>query len=119
MAKVMIVDDSPVVRMAVRGILEKAGHEVEEAENGVDCLEKLASFTPDVFLIDLNMPKMDGIELIKRLKRDSAVASKPIIILSTEENPQVLEEVKELGVEKYVKKPPDPFKLIEIVASVL
>ncbi len=117
MPKVMIVDDSNVVRMAVKSILEKAGYEVYEAENGYDCLEKLGSLDPDLFLIDLNMPKMDGVELIKKLKGNSEFSHKPIVILSTEENPEVIAEVEKLGVTEYLKKPPDPMKLIKIVGE--
>ncbi|WP_341677706.1 response regulator [Niveibacterium sp. SC-1] len=82
--RVLIVDDAATVRMYHRGILEHAGFAVDEAENGYEGLEKAMQGGYDLFLIDVNMPKLDGYSLLRRLRADPVAQSVPVIIITTE-----------------------------------
>ena len=78
MVKIMIVDDEEKIRHIVRKILESDGHEVVEAESGKDCVEMVKDKKPDLILMDVMMPEMDGWEAAKEIKKDSA--NKDIIV---------------------------------------
>ena len=78
MSKVMVVDDEEAIRYIVRKMLESDGHEVLEAEGGKECLEIIKNEKPDLVLMDVMMPEMDGWEVAKEIKKDSA--NKDIII---------------------------------------
>jgi len=84
-AKIMVVDDDPDMREALQMMLEAAGHTVVTASDGVECLEKLKDERPDLLLLDLLMPRMDGFAVCKELKDPRRVkyARMPIIILSS------------------------------------
>jgi DNA-binding response OmpR family regulator len=70
LAKIMVVDDEAEVRRAVRRMLEKEGHEVSEAEGGRECLEKLRGERPDLVLLDVMMPDMEGWDVCRKIKED-------------------------------------------------
>ena len=83
MAKIMVVDDDPMIRNLVRMLLEEKGYEVMESENGLDCLEKLIEGErPDLILLDVMMPKMDGWEVSRRIKTNEVLKDIPICILT-------------------------------------
>ena len=82
MAKIMVVDDEPDLIFLVRKILEKEGHEVIEADGGKECLEKLKTERPDLILLDVMMPDIDGWEVSKRIKADKELKSIPIAMLT-------------------------------------
>ncbi|GAB4492225.1 MAG: hypothetical protein OHK0031_15220 [Anaerolineales bacterium] len=81
-AKILIVDDDPSIRLAMRSVLQTAGYEIAEAEDGLAGLEKALSFAPDLVLLDVNMPKMDGLELCRRFKSDPALVAIFVVIVS-------------------------------------
>src|SRR5579872_443682 len=78
----MVVDDSMLIRHTVCRYLEERGFSVESATNGQEALEMLAALNPDIIITDLQMPKMDGGELITKLKENSATAGIPIVVLA-------------------------------------
>ncbi|HEY4177281.1 MAG TPA: response regulator [Kofleriaceae bacterium] len=102
--RVLIVDDSMLVRRQVSAALSTAGYEVVEAVDGLDASQKV---TTDLALIvsDLNMPKMNGIELLELIRKDSRNASIPFVMLTTEMKPAVFERAKELGAKAWLLKP--------------
>jgi CheY-like chemotaxis protein len=87
MAKILVVDDEPDQRFLTRRVLERAGHEVKDAENGAVGLAVASDWTPDLIITDLMMPVMDGPELIRRLRRDPATARIPIVATSADDIP--------------------------------
>lgn len=102
--KIMLVDDSRTIRNIQKNVLKQLGHEdVIEAADGVEALEKYKADKPDLMLVDWNMPRMDGITLIKKIREiDKTI---PMIMCTTEaEKSRVLEAVK-AGVNNYVVKP--------------
>jgi two-component system chemotaxis response regulator CheY len=101
---VLVVDDSSVVRMHVRKVLDRAGYVTAEATDGVDALQKLAS-NPDTKLVvcDVNMPRMDGLEFLQQLRADAWQI--PLIFLTPEDEPDLIERAREFGVAAWLRKP--------------
>lgn len=125
-AKILIVDDDPDVLEAIGIALEASGYEVVTARDGVEGLDKLKDEKPDLMILDLLMPKMDGFEVCKELKdpRRAKYANIPIIILSSvrEEASRrryELETGLQLDVDDYVEKPIEYNILLERVKKIL
>jgi type IV pilus assembly protein PilB len=116
--RVLVTDDEPITRMLVKLLLEKQQYEVLEATNGRDAVEIATRERPDLVLIDLNMPEMDGYEAISRLRRDMSLAMMPILVLTGEEGPAVERRVLQLGADDYIVKPFDPEVLLSRVNAV-
>ena len=119
MGKVILtVDDSASVRGLVSFTLRAAGNEVVEAIDGFDALSKLSR---DIQLIitDLNMPRMDGIELIKQVRKGSTHKYVPILVLTTESQPAKKQEAKAAGATGWIVKPFRPEQLLSVVDRVL
>jgi DNA-binding response OmpR family regulator len=104
--------------MLVKFLLEKQKYEVLEATNGLDAIEIITRERPDLLLIDLNMPQMNGYDTITRLRRDMALLTMPIIVLTGEESPEVEQRVLRLGADDYLVKPFDPEVLLSRVNAV-
>lgn len=119
MRKALIVDDSVSMRQMVGYTLRQGGFEVIEAEHGQDALNKLQTMTVDLIITDLNMPVMDGITLIRNLRKQPALKSKPILMLTTEGLSSKKEEGKAAGATGWIIKPFDPEKLLQTIAKVL
>ena len=102
--KILLVDDSRTIRNIQKNVLKQLGHtDVLEAEDGVQALDKFKENTPELVLIDWNMPNMDGITLVRKIREtDKAI---PLIMCTTEaEKSRVLEAIK-AGVNSYIVKP--------------
>ena len=108
MAKVLVVDDEPHIREVVRRFLTREGYDVIEAEDGAEALEKVGQEAPDIILLDVQMPQMDGFEVLKRLREDPATRAMPVILLTTITHRQGEIVRMRLGVNHYVVKPCDP-----------
>lgn len=117
MRKVLVVDDSAMVRRQVGKVLEGAGFSVVEAVDGQDAREKLAA-NPGVTMIvcDVTMPRMNGIELLSAL-RDEATYTGPIVMLTTEGRPELVAQAKSLGAKGWLVKPLKPELLLATVAK--
>lgn len=118
--KVLIVDDSVSIRQMIGFALRRGGYEVIEAEDGRDALNKLATATVDLVLTDLNMQEMDGVALIRALRKQTAMKSKPILMLTTEAlGTKQEEEGPATGATGWIVKPVDSRKLLQTLAKVL
>src|SRR6188768_3246104 len=83
--RILVVDDSSLVRLYCRDVLERAGFEVEQAINGLEAMEKVTAATFDLVIVDVNMPRMDGMSFVRALRRSElTVASIPSLIITTE-----------------------------------
>ena len=112
--RVLIVDDSALVRLFYRGVLEGCGFEVEEAMNGVEALEKLVAALFDLLVVDVNMPQMDGLSFIESMRRQSLpLASTPVLVTSTESESQDFAAARSAGANFYLTKPVTPEMLQE------
>ena len=119
MAKMILtVDDSVSMRQLVSFALSAAGYNVMEAGNGAEAVAKLSA-SIDMVITDLNMPKMDGIELITHIRTKSAHKHIPIIMLTTESQPARKEAAKAAGATGWMVKPFRPEQLLAAVSRVL
>jgi Tfp pilus assembly pilus retraction ATPase PilT len=116
--RVLVTDDEPITRMLVKLLLERQNFEVLEAANGRDAVEIALREHPDLLMIDLNMPEMDGYEAIARVRREMSLAMMPVLVLTSEEGPGVERRVLELGADDYIIKPFDPEVLLSRVNAV-
>lgn len=120
MAKIILaVDDSTSIRQMVAFTLKGAGYEVIEAADGQEGLEKAKSKTVNLVLTDQNMPKMDGLTLIKSLRGLLQYKTVPILMLTTESSDAMKAQGKAAGATGWLVKPFDPNKLLEVVAKVI
>lgn len=115
---IMTVDDSASVRQMVSFTLKGEGHNVIEATDGKDALAKLAGQV-DMIITDLNMPNMDGIELIRQVRAQPAYKFIPIVMLTTESQAQKKQEGKTAGATGWIVKPFKPEQLLAVVSKVL
>lgn len=119
MRKVLVVDDSVSMRQMVSFTLRQGGFDVIEAVHGQDALDKLQKLPVDLIITDLNMPVMDGITLIQHVRKQPAMRSKPILMLTTEGLAAKKEQGKAAGATGWIIKPFDPEKLLVTIAKVL
>ncbi|HYS57671.1 MAG TPA: response regulator, partial [Burkholderiales bacterium] len=103
--KILIVDDSATIRAALKGLLERMSHSVVEAEDGEKALQMFQQDQPDLVLIDVMMPVMDGYEAARRMRESSPDEWVPIIFLSSKEDDQDLDRAIEAGGDDYLVKP--------------
>jgi chemosensory pili system protein ChpA (sensor histidine kinase/response regulator) len=102
---VMVVDDSLTVRKFTGRLLERQGYTVLVARDGVEALEKLQDSVPDVMLVDIEMPRMDGFDLTRNVRADPRLAGVPIIIISSRTADKHQNHARELGVNAFLGKP--------------
>jgi two-component system chemotaxis response regulator CheY len=116
MAKnLLVVDDSASMRQLVSFTVKEAGFDVVAAENGKDALGKMTGLKIDMVITDLNMPEMDGIELIKKLRAMPACKFTPIVMLTTESQEAKKQEGKQAGASGWIAKPFSPEQLLDVV----
>jgi CheY-like chemotaxis protein len=116
--RVLVTDDEPITRMLVKLLLEREHFDVLEATNGNQAIEIAVREHPDLLLIDLNMPVMDGYQAIQNLRLDPRLATLPIIVLTAEEGDSIERRVLELGANDYMVKPFEPAVLLARVNAV-
>ena len=117
--KILIIDDEPDLVAVLSFRLEAHGFGVVSALNGSTGLEKAKSDKPDLILLDLMMPGMDGFQVAKRLKDDPNTAGIPIIVFTAAVNPELSQRVSEISALDYITKPFEPKDLLEKVKKVL
>ena len=119
MATILAVDDSASMRQMVSFTLKAAGFTVTEAVDGVDALNKAKTGKFDLVLTDVNMPKMDGISLIRELRALSSYKFTPILMLTTESGADKKSEGKSAGATGWIVKPFNPDQLLATIKKVL
>jgi len=112
---VMVVDDSLTVRKVSSRLLEREGYRVITAKDGVDALEKLADVLPDVMLVDIEMPRMDGFDLTLRIRADARTHDVPIIMITSRTAEKHRTYAQQIGVNDYLGKPYDDAQLLQRV----
>ncbi|MBK7897142.1 MAG: response regulator [Candidatus Promineifilaceae bacterium] len=116
---ILLVDDEPNLRELLRHMLEIGGYEVVEAEDGLDALDRLAERTPDLMILDVMMPYLDGVSLCKQLRASAEFASLPIVMLSGKTQYRAVQEGLAAGANRYLCKPITVDELIQTVREVL
>ncbi|WP_211472293.1 Hpt domain-containing protein [Collimonas humicola] len=114
---VMVVDDSLTVRRVTQRLLSREGYQVVLAKDGVDALEQLQAITPDVMLVDIEMPRMDGFDLTRNIRNDDRTRHIPIIMITSRTAGKHRSYAMELGVNEYLGKPYQEDELISNIKS--
>jgi len=114
---VMVVDDSLTVRRVTQRLLTREGYQVVLAKDGVDALEHLQSITPDVMLVDIEMPRMDGFDLTRNVRDDERTRAIPIIMITSRTASKHRNYAMELGVNEYLGKPYQEDALLKLIAG--
>ncbi|MEN3363697.1 MAG: hypothetical protein V7606_971 [Burkholderiales bacterium] len=114
---VMVVDDSLTVRRVTQRLLSREGYQVVLAKDGVDALEHLQSISPDVMLVDIEMPRMDGFDLTRNVRGDERTRRIPIIMITSRTAEKHRNYAMELGVNEYLGKPYQEERLLNLIAG--
>lgn len=120
--RVLVADDSAIIRAVVKKAIAMSGLDVSavfEASNGLEALEVLGREWVDVVFADLNMPEMNGQELIAQMSKDNLLVSIPVVVVSSERSQERIDELKRQGIRAYIKKPFKPEGFRDVVADVL
>ena len=117
--KILVVDDEPTIVRLMEFILARQGHEMQVAVNGEEALEKIRAHAPDLVLLDIMMPRIDGYEVARAIRADPATAGLPIIMLSAKAQEEDIRKGVEIGVDEYITKPFSPEHLVHVVAGYL
>lgn len=116
---ILAVDDSASIRKMIAFTLKGAGYEVLDAVDGQDGLDKAKTERIDLVLTDQNMPRMDGLTLIRTLRAMSEYKTTPILMLTTESSDVMKQQGRTAGATGWLVKPFDPQKLVEVVKKVI
>ncbi len=119
---ILIVDDSQTMRKIIQKSVVLSGFELGEcwqAGNGREALEMLGSRTIDLILADLNMPVMNGLEMLRELQRDEKRRGIPVVLITTEGSEKRLEEGRALGIKGYIQKPFHPEEIRDVLSRIL
>ncbi len=114
---ILVVDDTRSMRKMVAGVLVGAGYEVAEAGDGVEALELAQTRQFDLVVTDHNMPRMDGVTLVRSLRELEPYDDIALIVLSTEVDPALKQKGREAGATGWIAKPFDPERMLDIVAK--
>ena len=117
MAKVLIVDDESFFSQPIKLFLERSGHEVSIAADGMEGLSKARDEHPDVILMDLMLPALNGYQVCRMLKFDEAYRNIPVTICSAKDTEKDREMGRQSGADEYVTKPISPVELVKIIEN--
>ena len=120
MPRVLVVDDDRVIQQLLEVNLELEGYEVVgTASDGREALDKIAKLKPDLVILDIMMPKMDGMAVCRHLKADPETAKIPVILLSARAQDMDIRDGLDIGANAYLTKPFDPVELLDVVGRLL
>ncbi len=119
MASILAVDDSATMRQMVSFTLTRAGHQVICCEDGVEALQRARGESVDLVLTDVNMPRMDGLSLVRELRALASYRFTPMLVLTTESSPEKKQQGKAAGATGWIVKPFNPDQLLNAIGRVL
>jgi DNA-binding response OmpR family regulator len=118
-ANILVVDDSPTVGNTVGWILSDRGYSVKVASDGLSALNALQTYKPDLILLDIKLPHVDGIELCKMIRERAVYSAVPIVMLSGLSAQTAIERAQQAGANNYIVKPVNDERLIAIIQQEL
>ncbi len=113
--KIMVIDDSNAIRQSLVFTLKNAGYDTVEATDGAAALDLMKQHSVGLFISDVNMPEMDGITLLKKIREDSSHRHTPVIMLTTESSRDMIEKARQEGAKAWMIKPFMPEELVDAV----
>ncbi len=117
MTRILFVDDDPITRKMLRKIAELAGHEAYTLESGFEALSQVVDIAPDLIVLDMMMPEMDGFSVLTRLQEDGETAHIPVVMLSAGSEMDAAERVLAAGAKAYLIKPISMDMLLEVISE--
>jgi len=117
--RVLIVDDDPLIRDLVRAVLEDASYDLDEASSGEEALRVAARRPPDVVLLDVMMPGLDGFEVAERMKQDAELRDAVVIMLTAKDAPEDRRRGLDAGADEYFTKPFSPLELLTTISGAI
>ncbi len=117
--KILIADDDPIIIKLLQVNLELDGYEVVTAEDGAEAVERATETKPDLIILDIMMPRMDGWTALQELKRQPETAKAPVILLSAKAQQEDIRKGYEAGAAEYFTKPFDPSDLLSAIEQIL
>lgn len=117
MKKILVVDDSETIRQQVSRALEQAGFGVLEAGDGMEGLEQMAANDVSLVILDVNMPLLNGIDMLERLKEDPATSGVPVLMLTTEVHQNMIQRARKAGASGWIIKPVKMEHLVNAVTK--
>jgi len=118
-ATALVVDDAATVRLYHSSLLREAGFDVEEAANGLEAVEAALGTVFDLFVVDVNMPKMDGYACVETLRSDTVGTGAPILMVSTEDRPEDADRAYRAGANLYLVKPVSAKRLARVATMLI
>jgi two-component system NtrC family response regulator/two-component system nitrogen regulation response regulator GlnG len=119
MTKILCIDDSPTIQAIVAAVLRQAGMEVVAASSGEEGLDLMRRELPDAVLLDMQMPGMDGLELLQHVSQDAQLSRIPIMFMTADEHDETASKARSLGAREVVVKPLQVTTLRSLVARLL
>lgn len=116
---VLVVDDSEMIIQVVRTVVEQMAHIVVTAANGAEALVTAQTLPPDLIFLDLHMPEMSGLEMLREMRADRSLERTPVVLLTSSRSPDVMTKAARMGVRDYLSKPARPARIREKVAKYL
>jgi len=116
---ILIADDDPVIQKLLAVNFEMEGYRVVTASDGAEALERVASDHPDLAVLDVMMPRMDGLDVVRALRADPGTRTMPVILLSAKAQAVDINRGLEAGADVYVTKPFDPAELLDKAAALI
>lgn len=116
---ILIVDDEPVWLKVLKQLLQTKGYVVKEASSGADALSTLQTYEPDLILLDVRMPDMNGFDLLEHIKKLPRLADKPVVFVSAMDDFHAKKVARELGAADYILKPIDEREVSDVLAKYL
>ena len=118
-ARILIVDDEKPITTLLAQTFEQEGHEVATARDGIDCMNQMSAFRPDVVIMDIMMPKLDGVDTTRLIRRNDHYANVLVIALSARSDEETRERMKDAGANLFMRKPFVIAKLVDRVSRLL
>ncbi len=118
-ARILIVDDEQPIADLLSHTFEQEGHVIARAHDGIDCMNKMAGFRPDVVIMDIMMPRLDGVEATRLIRRNRSYQGTVIIALSAKAGEESRKQMHEAGADAFVRKPFVIARLVERVGEML
>jgi CheY-like chemotaxis protein len=116
---ILVADDDPDIVTLVSAVLRRAGFEVVEASDGVEALELVRTKRPQLTVLDISMPKLDGLEVLRFIRAEPESAGLPVVLLSARAQEADVRDGYAQGASKYVRKPFSPRELVDVVLELL
>jgi two-component system alkaline phosphatase synthesis response regulator PhoP len=117
--KILVVDDEPTALRLAKFILERAGFQVISAVNGIEAVKKAIEEKPDLVILDVMMPGMDGYDVCRQIRKDLALVTAPVLMLTAQARDEDRDEAMKAGATDYLSKPVDPSAFLSRVKSML